>query len=184
MGRVTVAVPVWFREQMTRLMGLRFAPADLTTHWEALSDVPEAVLTAAVTRAQRTRADFPTPNELRADADIVAPSSRELEPVENRAVPLDQPFTITVPGAGTVLSVTREWKYYHDACGDLGWVSWWCGEESPTPWMRVARCERVIEHAPHEWSAKCSCFDSNPALVRKRESQRRYADQAPPKGGR
>ena len=71
MGSVAVAVPVWFREQMTRLMGLKFAPADLTTHWEALSDVPEPVLAAAVSRAQRSRVDFPTPIELRQDADAV-----------------------------------------------------------------------------------------------------------------
>jgi hypothetical protein len=44
----------FFNAQMDRLSGLRFPPVDMTTHWEALSDLPAEALEAAVTHAQRT----------------------------------------------------------------------------------------------------------------------------------
>jgi hypothetical protein len=60
-----VAIPAWFRDQMKRLMGLKFAPADLTTHWEALSDLSQDDVAAAVTKAQRQCDEFPSPRLLR-----------------------------------------------------------------------------------------------------------------------
>jgi hypothetical protein len=60
-----VAWPTWFRDQMKRLMGLKYAPADLTTHWEALSDLGQDNVAAAVTKAQRQCDEFPSPRLLR-----------------------------------------------------------------------------------------------------------------------
>ena len=57
-----------FRRQMSRLLGLKFAPAALDTHWEALSDLSEADLTRAVTQAQRECDEFPSPRQLRSFA--------------------------------------------------------------------------------------------------------------------
>ena len=168
-----------FNVQMGRLAGLKFRPADLTTHWEALNDLPDVVLEAAVSRAQRTRAEFPTPVELRQDADQVKPNALPVEPVEDRSISLAQPFTITVPEAGTIVSVTREWKYYCDDCSDGGWFTVWCGDEknpSHKPWYQLQRCERRAEHGSHKWMRRCVCYDMNPALVRKREAARKFTD--------
>lgn len=172
----------FFKDQMNRLMGLRFAPADLTTHWEALSDLPEAVLEAAVSLAQRTRVEFPTPVELRGDADKVAHHANPAAPAEDRTEVIAAPYTITVPQAGTVISVAREWRYYCEACSDSGWTSVWCGapSEKPSarPWQTVQACERHGAHGAHEWVTRCACADTNPALVRKRAAQQKYAETA------
>lgn len=178
-----------FSVQMDRLAGLRFRPADLTTHWEALRDLPDAVLEAAVTRAQRSRVEFPTPVELRQDADAVAHHARPVEPPEDRSTPLAQPFSITVPEAGTVVSITREWRYYCEDCSDGGWVSRWCGDPVVTlkdgetrtlakPWQEQRVCDRRGEHFPHEWVERCPCFDTNPELVRKRKLAQKFAEKA------
>lgn len=177
-----------FTAQMGRLSGLRFRPADLTTHWEALKDLPDAVLEAAVTRAQRTRVEFPTPVEIRQDADQVKAHAQPVTPIEDRSARLDRPFTITVPGAGTVLSVQREWSYYCEDCSDSGWRWVWCGErcigegddkrEIANPWHDSRPCGRTFSHSPHEWVTPCPCIEWNPQLKRKREAQQKFADQA------
>lgn len=165
----------YFARQMDRLSGLRFRPADLTTHWEALNDLPDAVLSAAVSRAQRTRVEFPTPVELRQDADLEhAPVAA---PAEDRSTPLDQPFTVVVPEVGTIVSVVREWKYYCGQCNDGGWESVWCGDSPAKPWQASCGCNRRGDHEAHEFVRPCACWDTNPALVRKREAQRQYAEQ-------
>lgn len=166
-----------FDKQMARLFGLRFAPVDTETHWEALQDIPLVVLTAAITRAQKTRSDFPTPIELREDADVMA--HVVIAPTEDRSVELAQPFTITVPNVGTVVSVTREWKYYCEICSDNGWAAFWCGDDGPglKPWYGRGSCERRGAHGSHEWVKRCLCFESNPALVRQRERTQKYAEQ-------
>lgn len=169
----------FFTAQMDRLRGLRFRPDDLTTHWEALHTLPEAVVEAAVGWAARTRTDFPAPIELREDADRAMPPRVDGE-LEDRAVPLAQPHTITVPQTGTIVSITREWVYYCAHCSDTGWRAWWCGPRSTpdrVPWIADAWCERRRAHGAHEWSARCACAESNPALVRKRAAQERYAAQ-------
>lgn len=179
MGAVATTIPSWFIAQMKRLTGLKFAPADLATHWEALSDVPPTVLEAAIGRAQKTRADFPSPVELRQDADQVKAHAQRIEPQEDRGVPLAQPFTITVPEVGTVVSVTREWRYYCEDCSDSGWRPMWCGPETPQkPWLEPRSCSRRSDHHSHEWVTPCGCWDTNPALKRKRDAQQKYADQA------
>lgn len=175
----------FFREQMTRLMGLRFAPADFDTHWEALHELPPDVLEAAVTRAQRTRVEFPTPVELRMDADIARPRAVAVLDAPERETPLEQPYAIPFPQAGKSIPVQRIWKYYCEACSDLGWQSVWCGDPknpSRKPWQEPRTCDRRGEHAPHEWVRHCGCFDTNPALVRKREANARYAAEPPRKG--
>jgi len=60
-----VAWPAWFGAAMKRLVGLKFAPTDLTTHWEALRDLPRLAIEDAVYRAQRECDEFPSPRKLR-----------------------------------------------------------------------------------------------------------------------
>ena len=168
----------FFDRQMTRLSVLRFPPADIDEHFEALRDIQADVFDAAVSHALKTRRDFPVPAELRADADHVAVSMRQVVVDEVREVPLVEPFTVTVPEVGTVISITREWKYYDERCHDSGWAAWWGGDVSAPgwkPWYEASRCDRRQDHGPHEWVGHCACYDSNPALVRKREAQRKYA---------
>lgn len=168
-----------FETQMARLSGLKFRPAELQTHWEALKDIPDAVLEAAVTKAQRTRTEFPSPVELRQDADTVAHHVAPVAAEEDRGVPLAEPFSITVPEVGTVLSVTREWRYYCESCEDGGWRSHWCGDRTAhaKPWQESGHCGRRNEHAPHEWVEHCACYETNPALVRKRAASQKFADK-------
>lgn len=165
----------WFREQMDRLMGLRFSPADLTTHWEALNDLPDAILAAAVTRAQRTRTDFPTPIELRQDADAIAHQVRASEPVEDRSRDLAQPVEFQIPHVEHPLRVTREWRYDCEVCSDAGMRAFWCGEERRQSWLTLERCERRQVHAGHEWVRRCECADTNPTVQRRIAAQAKYA---------
>ena len=178
MGGV-VEIPREFRQQMSRLMGLKFSPADLTTHWEALQDVPEAILAEAVTRAQKSRSEFPTPVELRQDADAVAHLVRST-PDEDRGVDLEQPVTLgSLPDGTPLPQVKRIWKYYCDDCEDSGMRSFWCGaavEHVTKPWQMRMTCDRTKEHRPHEFVARCACWDTNTALVRKREAMQKFAD--------
>ena len=179
-----VAPSVEFRAQMTRLMGLKFAPSELVTHWEALRDVSADVLDAAVTKAQKTRSEFPSPVELRQDCDAVAHLVRPIVD-EDRGVELAEPFTVTIPQAEKSFPITREWKYYHEACSDSGTESLWCGsvtreDGKPNllvkPWHLLQACERAGDHQPHEWVRRCRCWESNPALIAKRDRQQRYAE--------
>lgn len=165
----------FFDGQMARLAVLRFAPAEIDGHREALADLPTDVLEAAVSHALRTRTHFPVPAELRADADCVAvrPS---MTPDLGRENILQQPFTITIPQIGTVVSVTKEWQYCCEDCSDCGWMTWWCGSPAPKPWMQTSRCERYWEHPGHEFVKHCACYMTNPSLVRKRDAQRRYSE--------
>jgi len=160
---------------MSRLVGLRFIPADLVTHWEALKDLPDAVLERAVTLAGKTRVHYPTPYELRQDADSGRGAAEPVE--EDRGVALDVPFNIHVPETQTTLSVSRTWTYYCDGCSDTGWLSMWCGEDQPPPrpWHESTACSLACTHPPHEWVRRCACHETNPALLRKRERQQRYA---------
>jgi hypothetical protein len=168
-----------FSAQMHRLAGLRFAPTDLTTHWEGLRGVPLPVLTAAVSLAQKTRSAFPTPVELREDADRVAHTVVVRAPEATREVDLEQPFTITVPQAGVVVSVTREWRYHCETCADSGWASVWCGDgPSPKPWHTLVTCARRHPHDPHGFVRACVCWETNPALVRRRAAQQQYAEKS------
>lgn len=164
-----------FKIQMARMIGLKFAPADMTTHWEALSDVPLDMLKVAIDRAQRECQEFPSPAVLRGFVDQERRRT-PAEPEPDRSAPLAQPKQITVPGSGTVIPVTRTWSYYCESCNDLGWLSLWCGERTyAKPWMESADCGRYHAHGAHEWTKKCPCFDSNPDVQRRLERQRQTA---------
>lgn len=180
----------FFETQMARLVGLKFRPAELDTHWEALQDLPPDALEAAVTRAQRTRVDFPTPYELRQDADLSRAAVAVLD-APDQSSPLSSPRTIEVAnpfgGEDLHLRIDREWHYYCDTCHDTGWDSTaWCGDPknpSRKPWQAPRTCDRRGAHAPHDWARHCACWDTNPALVKKRKDAERYAAD-PPKGRR
>jgi hypothetical protein len=170
----------FFNEQMSRLIGLRFVPSDMVTHWEALHDLPEDVLTNAVSLAGRTRVDFPTPHQLRQDADMGRTVTVAHEP--DRAVTLDQPFTVTIPQTQSSVHITREWTYYCEYCSDGGWRSLWCGDPTQKkPWHLDCACNIPRTHPPHEWVEQCVCYSSNPALLRKRVAQQHYAVRDTPK---
>jgi hypothetical protein len=171
----------FFHTQMARLIGLKFVPGDMTTHWEALQDLPEEVLIDAVSRAGRTRVDFPTPHELRQDADMGRTITLPEE--EDRTVALDEPYTVYVPHSPAPLHIRREWTYYCTHCSDSGWRSSWCGEQTfKKPWQESELCGLYREHAAHEWVIHCLCYTSNPALVRKRSAQQQYAVTRTAKG--
>lgn len=179
----------FFERQIERLKPLGAVSDEFKEgYWDALRDIPADVFDAAIGHALKTRAWFPKPVELRADADAVASQTRPIPEAEDRTVALAQPFTITVPNVGTIVPVTREWKYYDDTCGDGGWESVWCGDrrvhpkdvepyEIAKPWQRSLRCDRRGDHDAHEWVKHCGCWDTNPALIRKREAQRKYAEK-------
>ena len=145
----------YFGVEMRRMAGLKFPPAGLETHWEGLRDLPEPVLRAAVTRAIKTRVDFPTPAELREDADIAAPAS--VAPAVDRSVPLETPVTWLIPQTRQAITATREWVYDCDVCRDSGWAD----RSEPGKQPSVARC---------------ACYAINPTLVRRREALARYAE--------
>ena len=184
----------WLKTQLQRLGVLRFPPDDIAEHERALADIPEPVMTAAIDYALRTRTTFPMPSELRLDVDHVRPTAEPQEPAEDRSVELDQPFTITVPEVGTILSVTWEWRYYCEDCSDIGWMAFWCGDVTVQvdgvatmtpgykPWMVMGKCQRDGKHYAHEYVQHCRCYASNPHLIRKREAQRKYAEP-PQKAG-
>lgn len=180
--------PEFFKMQMDRLSGLRFSPAHLETHWEALCDLPDAVLEAAVTVAQRTRVEFPTPVELRRDADTARPP---MAPLPDRSESLPKPVDLGTGklADGTTVALppaTRLWHYYCEECSDTGIQSLWCGAGRRQPWLPIIECEtykcKSIKAGSltygHEWMRPCACAATNPAVMRKREDQAKYAQQA------
>ena len=159
-----------FKAQMRRLAGLKFQPASLDTHWEALHDMPEALLSAAVEKAQRESDEFPSPSVLKMFADRLRSDVIQLPATEDRGIDLPEPVTATLP-SGKVIPFHREWVYYCEECSDTGWKTWWCGPGTPKPWIARSVCQRRNEHGSHEWVARCACVESNPAVTRKRESE-------------
>jgi hypothetical protein len=174
-----------FTAQMRRLAGLKFQPANLDTHWEALHDIPDQLLAAAVGRAQRESDEFPSPMLLKTFADELRSQVIPLPATEDRGIPLPAPIGFTLPD-GTVLPITRTWKYYCEDCSDTGWKTWWCGPgQSPaSPWVTRSVCPRTNEHAAHEWASRCACVESNPAVKRKRESEIQMATRRAKARGR
>ena len=149
----------FFREQMSRLVGLGFVPGDMT-----------------VSRAGRTRVDFPTPLELREDADRAGVSSSP--PTVDQMTQLAEPYTLIIPHTSTTVRVTKQWTYCCDHCSDSGWRSWWCGDgEVNTIFHDEQACDRPQPHTGHEWVGPCACVSTNPALARKRDAQRQYAER-------
>jgi hypothetical protein len=174
MGAVvaTSEMTPFFKGQMRRLLGLKFAPVDMTTHWEVLKGVPDAVLVSAVARAQAECRDFPSPSELLSFADQV----RRAEPLPqepDRGVDLIAPVVIGALPTGTVIKAKREWRYYCDDCQDSGWLSIWCGDTAQAkPWQSHGNCGRTREHGSHEFVTPCPCASSNPDVLRRKERDR------------
>lgn len=167
----------FFKEQMQRLSGLKFFPANFDTHWEVLHDLPEDVLEAAVGRASRTRIEFPAPVELRQDADQAKPRYVAPEP---EAPVLDTPVVLGTLPTGKVITAERVWAYYCDECSDTGTREYWCGQSTRQPWLLRKRCynrncQKMGDGYAHTWSDTCPCADSNPAIKRKRERDAKYA---------
>ncbi len=164
-------------DQINRLRMLKGQPEDTFEYFAALRDIPDARFTAAVSHAMKTRVWFPTPAELRADCDAVAPSlmaPREdvrLEPVLGgpRDLVLRNPFG----GAELRINVTRVWRFDCDDCSDTGWRSQQCPE---------IHCGRRFEHGPHEWVERCFCIHTNPTIRRRKEAGAKYS-QSPEKVG-
>lgn len=171
-----------FAAQMARLNGLRFVPADMTTHWEALQDLPLDIIERAVTWAQRTRVEFPTPVDLLRDADTAQTATRTPWADEDRRTPLAAETVVGRLPNGTVIRATHEWRYDCDVCGDGGWEACWCGGDTPAaPWQALAACGRFRcardEARPHEWVRRCQCASHNPTIQRR---MTRAATYAPP----
>lgn len=152
---------------MKRLMGLKFAPANLDTHWEALSDLSADELDAAVSRAARDCDEFPSPKMLRAFVD--EHRARVIVPEEEPRFGKPHRHTFELPD-GTEIKIKREWNYYDDTCSDTGMRSWWCGSKpsSRYPWLDRQQCGRRKPHADHEWAEVCACASHNPDVQRKR----------------
>ena len=150
-----------FDGQMRRLAGLRFMPADLATHYEGLRDLPVTALMSAVSRAIRTRSEFPTPHELRMDADV-----------EARAVP------VAAEPADTLLA------HACDVCRDSGWASLWCGQRPSYAWLAIHACGRQGGHGEHEWVRHCHCRSTNRVLARRRAAAAVKYAQEPARASR
>lgn len=174
MGRVALAeIPTWFRAHMTRLSGLRFSPADLTTHWEAMHDFPEPLLDAAVTRAARECINFPAPWTLLSFGEQARARVLPVPQEAQRGVELAEPVVLGTLPTGLVIKATREWRYYCDNCTDSGWRSVWCGDVAEAkPWQERGVCGRGKEHGSHEFVVACPCAASNPDVQRRLERQR------------
>jgi hypothetical protein len=205
MGAVTVSDAR--RAQLKRLSVLRYPPDDIGEWIDALVDLPDDVLAAAVSHALKTRVIFPMPAELRADADAAAfhltptpapVSDRDRE----RALPA--PFVVTVPVEGREplrLPIAYEWRYDCLTCNDTGWAEFWCagrGEqaaeliaareaaacEEPKPFLPRRACQRVRDHLSHAWAMPCPCRDTNPTLRRRAEAAGRKFAAEPAEAGR
>lgn len=163
--------------EIGRLRVLRGMPADVVEYFAALEDVPDPLFTKAITHAIKTRAWFPTPAELRADCDAVAPPvCYEVDPqvedpiTEGRQVFLKNPFG----DGGITITLTRDWKFDCVSCEDTGWVTQQCPERY------CGRPRR--EHAPHPYMLACVCIPTNPTIRRRRSANAKFA-QAPEKVG-
>tara|TARA_R110002110_G_scaffold250425_1_gene466535 strand:+ start:888 stop:1418 length:531 start_codon:yes stop_codon:yes gene_type:complete len=166
----------FFHDQMSRMVGLKFVPGDMTTHWEALRDLPEDVLREAVTRSGRTRVEFPTPFELRQDADRIRTNPPPALPDESKA--LEEPYTIHLGKSKKSVRVTREHVYHCAECRDSGWRGWWCGDVAhKPPWCAIRTCGRHDGHGAHDWTEPCVCATHNPVLLRKQANQHHYAEK-------
>jgi hypothetical protein len=175
------AIDPRFTAQMGRLRGLKFAPTDITTHWEGLHDLEPELLAAAVDHAQKTCDEFPSPSQLRQLGERLR--SRVLpapQPVDRRGARRVAEFQTPF---GTIV-VKREWNYYCQDCSDSGWVTVWCagrldedGDVQASGRRTLAceytrDCERRGPHGAHEWSTPCPCAATNPDVIRRRERER------------
>jgi hypothetical protein len=180
MGEVATVYPAWFKQQMRRLLGLRFAPATMDTHWEALREMGEPLLAAAIDVGQREWDEFPSPHMLKMAADRVRGRVIPIAEAPDRGVDLAVPVPLGTLSTGRVIRALREWRFYCEDCGDLGWLSVWCGQDDgpkPKPWYGDGPCQRRREHGGHEYVIPCPCASSNPDVQRRREVARQGGRQ-------
>ena len=155
------------RRELDTLRGLKFPPPDYQTHWTALQDMTLASLHSAVVRAAKECQTFPTPAELRDMVNVTV--SRP----EGYSEPLDVPKQVSAPFLSKPITITREWIYYCEDCSDSGWTTFWCGasNRAQKPWQIVRACERRGDHGPHEWVARCHCYERNHAVQQRVQDQ-------------
>lgn len=162
---------------MGRLGVLRGMPSDSDAFWEVFAGVSIEDMERGVKHALKTRAWYPAPVELMQDIEVSRPRQTWVPP---KPVDTDVARVVSIPnpfgGKGITVTVYRDWNYYCEKCSDGGFTSMWChagkGVPPPKDWMDVMRCGRGDheDFYPHEWMQRCSCWDSNPALIKKRES--------------
>jgi hypothetical protein len=161
--------------QFQRLVVLKGMPGDTEAYWDALQDMPLDVLTAAVGHSLKTRAWWPTPAEIRLDADAARPQRPIYEPPTSYRVPLDGAVKhiIANPFGGQPIEVfvTQDLYRHCEACEDSGWMKCWCGEAENVrwPWMVRRHCGRREEHGSHDWATRCVCEETNPVIIRRKE---------------
>lgn len=163
-----------FNLGIARISFLRGAPDDAEGHFAALEDLPVDVFERACQHALKTRAWFPLPAELRADADASRPAVAYV-PEPERFVPasgarheIKNPFG----GKSIIVTVEREWRDDCERCRDLGKRSWWCGVPSNRYLdMPSMHCGRRGDHEAHEWVDTCDCVNWNPTIKRRKAAQ-------------
>jgi hypothetical protein len=162
----------FFVRQMDRMRGLKFAPPTPQSHWEALREMPDLLFEAAVSKALPDSEEFPSPKMLKVYADQVRARVFPVADEEDRSSENPNPVIATLP-TGKEIPLTRFWTYYCQRCNDLGWESFWCGEDAPgrQSWLETRACGRHREHAPHGWSQPCPCASSNPDVLRRKERE-------------
>jgi hypothetical protein len=169
-----------FDGELGRLAVLPGMPGESDAYWEALQDIPESVMTSAISHALKTRKWFPVPVELRQDADSVKPRTTYQPPhvrsAETVSVFIPNPFE---PGKGITLQVAKDSGYECNVCADTGWDSMWCGvpTKQKHEWQDEMHCGRRGEHASHEWVRHCVCWSTNRVLIERRDAQATYAAQ-------
>lgn len=132
-----------FKAQMSRLLGLKFAPPTMETHWAALSHLTDEQLRDAISVAQRECREFPTPSELLGFVEQSSPR---------------------VYGADAF-----DGSFHCTACQDSGWRRWGCGDAAEKEELPRQHCGRERTHYGHLWVDICPCRATNPAYLRKRE---------------
>jgi hypothetical protein len=166
-----------FDAHLKRLAVLPFPPPTTDTHWDTMQNVPEDVLSAAVTEAAAMFDAFPTPRQLLACVAAVRRRMAQGGLTPDQSTPLPDTIYFDVPNYGR-LPIKREWKYHCEDCSDSGWRTYNCGAVTrPKPDTIGVACERTIDHAPHEWVGRCACAESNPEVIRKRERMAAMAAQ-------
>lgn len=168
----------WMDAQLGRMVMLRNPPVSTDEYWSIFAPIPERVIAAGVAYAIRTRAFFPAPAELLTDCDTARP--RTMDAPEPRISGNTFTATIRNPfgGADLVVTVDNEWEYFCDPCSDIGTRTFWCGaadDAGRKPWQAIGQCGRKFEHGSHEFAERCSCWETNPVLVRKRERDAEYS---------
>lgn len=121
-----------FSRMASQLRWIDHRPSDIANFFEALKDLPIALLheSAKQLATQSNRKFFPTTAEWRGKA-------LNLESEQRRAALIGE----------------RVWKTECDTCEDTGWENFWCpGDQT---------CDRKKPHLPHDYVRPCVCRPTN-----------------------